>query len=547
MHTGRCAAFGAARRLPVAPHCPAANAAGPRRVAPSSRASVGCLRSTAQHEAPRAQASSARSGVELGAPSTGAGRAPCCGPSSSASTATPLVEDTTPDNWRTPLRRPGSVVALGKFDALHRGHRALALAAARMAAEIAQDAGAAAAGASGASGSAGSSADGNGSGAGPSSSGAEGPGGAAGCGEAVLLSFSGMGAVLGWPVRLPLTAPQDRGRVLAGWSAAAAELPSARALCSASASGSGSAPAYPGMRLRTLPFSLIRGMSPEAFVALLAADLGAAGVVAGRNYRFGFKAAGDAEALVALGRRYGLRVAIVDLLAWPDEPPGAELPAAPTPAPEASPSSSSSSSPSSSPLASGDALSDVAFCVSYSGPGGSMDGGPLGSVDFDAPEAAPPPAPSRLSERFSGVVSTDLEGEDPAARVSSSRIRGLLECGQVESVEQLLGRKYRLVADLQGASLREGQGGRRLLVPSACFQNQAPAAGKYRTLTRLIQAGPPGAEIPPYEAQDGAGAACVDIELTNEGLELDLGDLGLSGEQAVGAGALLMLDFGACG
>jgi FAD synthase len=36
-----------------------------------------------------------------------------------------------------------------------------------------------------------------------------------------------------------------------------------------------------------LPFQDIRAMSPEQFVAVLARDLGAAGVVAGRNYRFG--------------------------------------------------------------------------------------------------------------------------------------------------------------------------------------------------------------------------------------------------------------------
>ena len=37
-------------------------------------------------------------------------------------------------------------------------------------------------------------------------------------------------------------------------------------------------------------------------------------MVAGRNYRFGFKAAGDAAALVELGGRYGMEVSIVDLL-----------------------------------------------------------------------------------------------------------------------------------------------------------------------------------------------------------------------------------------
>ncbi len=36
-----------------------------------------------------------------------------------------------------------------------------------------------------------------------------------------------------------------------------------------------------------VPFHEIRSMSPEQFVTLLAKDLRASGVVAGRNYRFG--------------------------------------------------------------------------------------------------------------------------------------------------------------------------------------------------------------------------------------------------------------------
>lgn len=61
-------------------------------------------------------------------------------------------------------------VALGKFDALHLGHRALAAAAARQA------------------------------------------------GEATLITFSGMAEVLGWTPRLPLLGVVERQRVLAQWS-----------------------------------------------------------------------------------------------------------------------------------------------------------------------------------------------------------------------------------------------------------------------------------------------------------------------------------------
>ncbi|GIL82059.1 hypothetical protein Vretifemale_10958 [Volvox reticuliferus] len=213
-----------------------------------------------------------------------------------------LVEDTTPENWLTPFVRPGSVVALGKFDALHKGHRALAATAAALAREI----------------HASSSTCDTDTNHQLEAAGTCGVGTTADVGDAILLSFSGMATVLGWPDRLPLTAPQDRGRVLWGWAAACSagagtdtnsndgrgsdaevlvELAPPPPESSSTSSGAerrmagarlgGPAGAVLSPRLRTLPFSLIRGMSPEQFVALLAHDLGAAGVVAGRNYRFG--------------------------------------------------------------------------------------------------------------------------------------------------------------------------------------------------------------------------------------------------------------------
>ena len=89
-----------------------------------------------------------------------------------------------------------------------------------------------------------------------------------------------------------MVAPIDRARVLASWSDA----------CDGKV-----------VREHVIPFAAIRRMSPEAFVATLR-DLGVGGVVAGRNYRFGFKAAGDADALTELGEKFGVEVAIVDLL-----------------------------------------------------------------------------------------------------------------------------------------------------------------------------------------------------------------------------------------
>ena len=136
------------------------------------------------------------------------------------------------------------VVALGKFDALHRGHAALASGAASLG------------------------------------------------GSPWLISFSGMAAVLGWAPRAPLVAPADRARVLAGWAS----------------------PTTPPPRERTIPFAAVRSLSPADFVALLAHDLGAAGVVVGEGYRFGHRAAGDTAALEELGSAAGLTVAVLPLV-----------------------------------------------------------------------------------------------------------------------------------------------------------------------------------------------------------------------------------------
>ncbi|BBM98416.1 FAD synthetase [Marchantia polymorpha subsp. ruderalis] len=136
----------------------------------------------------------------------------------------------------------GGVVALGKFDALHIGHRALAEQAARM-------------------------------------------------GSPVLLSFAGMGEVLGWQPRLPVAAVCDRRRIMSIWAKrCGGVIPKEHAL----------------------DFTKVRSLSPEEFVKKLATELHVSGVVAGANYRFGYKAAGDASDLVHLCNDYGLQAFIVD-------------------------------------------------------------------------------------------------------------------------------------------------------------------------------------------------------------------------------------------
>mmetsp|Transcript_17470 Transcript_17470/g.31201 ORF Transcript_17470/g.31201 Transcript_17470/m.31201 type:complete len:393 (-) Transcript_17470:181-1359(-) len=171
------------------------------------------------------------------------------------------VWQSTDEDWNAPFVESDGVggrvvVALGKFDAMHRGHRALALAAAEM------------------------------------------------DGQPWLLSFSGMSEVLGWAPRKPLVADCDRPRVLASWGP----------LCTQVAGSSVEVAAGFVPQQRSIPFSEIRTMPPAEFVALLADSLKVSGVVAGENYRFGFKAAGDTEQLLRLGEQHGLDVKIVQLV-----------------------------------------------------------------------------------------------------------------------------------------------------------------------------------------------------------------------------------------
>ena len=147
-----------------------------------------------------------------------------------------------------------TVVALGKFDAMHRGHRELARAAAKM-------------------------------------------------GAPYLVSFGGMAEVLGWTPKLAVVAETDRARVLATWAEACGGV-------------------TPGEVV--VPFADVRRMPPEAFVAFLKDTLGVSGIVAGSDYRFGFKAAGTAEALRTIGEAMGLDVTVVDLLPSGEDPPGAD-------------------------------------------------------------------------------------------------------------------------------------------------------------------------------------------------------------------------------
>lgn len=136
----------------------------------------------------------------------------------------------------------GGIIALGKFDALHIGHRELAIQASKV-------------------------------------------------GAPFLLSFVGMGEVLGWEIRLPIVAKCDRKRVLSSWAPYCGNVTPAEF---------------------HVEFSTVRHLSPRQFVEKLSNELGVSGVVAGENYRFGYRASGDAVELVRLCDENGIKAYIIN-------------------------------------------------------------------------------------------------------------------------------------------------------------------------------------------------------------------------------------------
>lgn len=123
----------------------------------------------------------------------------------------------------------------------------------------------------------------------------------------VLLSFSGMAAVLGWAPRKPLVAPCDRPRVLHLWAQQLAQQQleqqqrqqqrrRRRTQTDPQASDTSAvqqqqrpeeAVQVVPVRQRYIPFAAVRSLSPEVFVDHIRNDFKAAGVVSGVNYRFG--------------------------------------------------------------------------------------------------------------------------------------------------------------------------------------------------------------------------------------------------------------------
>ena len=166
--------------------------------------------------------------------------------------------------------------------------------------------------------------------------------------------------------RPPLTATVDRSRVLSMWS---------------SDMRNGVQPIE-----ISIPFHKVRHLQPEDFVKVMLNEMGARGFVCGENYRFGYKAVGDADLLRDLGEKYDIPVTVVKLV-------------------------------------------------------------------------------------------TTEEGGDSC--ISSSRITSLLSEGRMDLVATMLGRKYRLVADLTKG---EAEGKSDHLLGKDCFLNMIPGPGSYPVL-----------------------------------------------------------------
>ena len=189
------------------------------------------------------------------------GRWEGCTRARGASTAEGAIHDASPSPQYRRLSSylvgergvPGpSIVALGKFDALHMGHQQLAYQLVKNVEDAARP-------------------------------GAALPG-------AYLFRLRGVAAALSpnAPTVLPLVAPVDRPRVLGEWSRTLAE-PGA-------ALSEGDAAGQCVLRECSIEFTSVRHLSPRRFVEdILHRQLGVGGIVVGPDFRFGYKATGDVK------------------------------------------------------------------------------------------------------------------------------------------------------------------------------------------------------------------------------------------------------------
>ncbi|CAN1174831.1 FAD synthetase 2, chloroplastic [Linum perenne] len=100
-----------------------------------------------------------------------------------------------------------------------------------------------------------------------------------------------MAEVLGWEPRAPIVAKCDRHRVLSSWAPYCGNVVPAEF---------------------QVEFSNVRHLTPRQFVEKLCKELEVTGVVAGENYRFGYKAAGDTRELTQLCKEFGIQACIIN-------------------------------------------------------------------------------------------------------------------------------------------------------------------------------------------------------------------------------------------
>lgn len=412
-------------------------------------------------------------------------RSPWCRPLSGCSPSAAIDGPVVPSLHTCQLLPP--VVALGKFDALHKGHRALAAAAAALG------------------------------------------------GAPWLVSFSGIAEVLGWPARLPLVAPCDRRRVLASWAqhcqgrvpqecavpfaevgweaygeregAATCDTVLARAfavvftllpgrpicsfcagtddeprcICRAAgnraAGGCGAALNVPSwacvvacnvnkyvcgcwqlfIRCPCCAVHATVSYRPWHMSETAHAAPQVAGVVVGSNYRFGYRAAGTASLLRSLGPQHGLQVQVLDLVAGTPDANGS-----------AGGSSSSGATAAHKPAA-GQAAAPATLEQQQQqqpGPQQQQHGGQLHGQGLHAAERA---------------------AAHEAA--SSSRVRHALAHGDMADAALCLDRPYRLVAsmadDPTSTMLTDGAA---LRLPTSSLCNQPPRPGTYEVVAMLAGA-----------------------------------------------------------
>ncbi|CAI5977995.1 unnamed protein product [Closterium sp. NIES-65] len=256
-------------------------------------------------------------------------------------------------------------------------------------------------------------------------------------------------------IRLPLVAPCDRKRAPQLWQPFCKGQPICVPACLLPRVLQLWQPFCEGQPICEffLDFARIRSLSPEDFIVLLAEQLRVKGIVAGSNYRFGFRAAGTASDLVALGAKHGLHVMIVDTVTdahahmHTDVLADSDVPA---------------------PAAAGSAA-------------GAAAAGAAGAASAVAGDSA------------TAATAAASEAEEEETHVSSTRVRQQLCEGNVEAVAVLIARRHRVLVSLSASSLsfsscgsrssggsKSSGGGWQMTVERQDLLNLAPGEGRYK-------------------------------------------------------------------